>query len=63
MQRVGKTGRVKYDVLLFTDEMEGFLQRVRAIDLQGLGKTDRVNYDILLFTDGNERVSPARTNY
>ena len=44
-------------------EMEGFLQRVRAIDVQGVGKTGRVNYDILLFTDGNGRVSPARANY
>ena len=44
-------------------EMEGFLQRVRAIDVQGVGKTDRVNYNILLFTDGNGRVSPARANY
>ena len=44
-------------------EMEGFLQRVRAIDVQGLGKTDRVNYDILLFTDGNGRVSPAHESY
>ena len=39
-------------------EMEGFLQRTRAIDVQGLGKTDRVNYDILTdsiqtFLDGN----------
>ena len=44
-------------------EMKGFLQRLRAIDVQGSGKTDRVNYDILLFTDGNERVSPARASY
>ena len=44
-------------------EMEGFLQRMRAIDVQGLGKTDRVNYDILLFTDGNGRVSPAHESY
>ena len=44
-------------------EMEGFLQRMRAIDVQGLGKTDSVNYDILLFTDWNGRVSPARASY
>ena len=43
--------------------MEGFLQRVRAIDVQGFGKTDRVNYDILLFTDRNGRVSPAHASY
>ena len=43
--------------------MEGFLQRLRATDVQGLGKTDRVNYDILLFTDRNGRVSPARASY
>ena len=44
-------------------EMKGFLQRVRATDVQGLGKTDRVNYDILLFTDRNGRVAPARASY
>ena len=44
-------------------EMKGFIQRVRAIDVQGLGKTGRANYDVLLFTDGNERVSPARASY
>ena len=44
-------------------EMEGFLQRMRTIDVQGLGKTDRVNYDSLLFTDRYGRVSPAHENY
>ena len=44
-------------------EMEGFLQRVRAINVQGLGKTGRVNYDILLLTDRNGRVSPAHESY
>ena len=44
-------------------EMEGFLQRMRAIDVQGLGKTGRMNYDILSFTDRNGRVSPARASY
>ena len=38
-------------------EMEGFLQRMRAIDVQGSGKTDREIYDILLFTDRNRRLS------
>ena len=38
-------------------EMEGFLQHMRAIDVQGSGKTDRVNYDILLFTDRNRMFS------
>ena len=44
-------------------EMEGFLQRVQAIDVQALRKTDSVNDDILLFTDRNGRVSPARASY
>ena len=43
--------------------MEGFLQRVQAIDVQGFRKTDRVNYDIILFTDRNGRVSPACESY
>ena len=43
--------------------MGEFLQRMRAIDVQGLGKKDRVYYDILLFTDRNGRVSPAHENY